>query len=64
MRTIAIVCYVTAVFGMFVAINHLVDADNRPRDFEDLVGYAVGSFLVPIACLIAGLVMWGKSNAE
>ena len=35
---------------------------NRPEGIENLAGYAVGSFLVPIILLIVGIVLWGKGK--
>lgn len=64
MRTGAIVCFVIAGAATLVAINNLVGSGstNRPEGIEDLVGFAVGSFLVPILLLIVGIVLWGKGK--
>jgi len=64
MRTGAIVCFVIAGAATLVAINNLVGSAgaNRPEGIENLAGYAVGSFLVPIILLIVGIVLWGKGK--
>ena len=64
MRTGAIICFVIAGLAAIVAIINVVGGDNRPEGIENLVGYAVGSFLLPIAVLIGGLVMWGKAKKK
>lgn len=64
MRTGAIVCFVIAGAATLVAINNLVGSAraNRPEGIENLVGIAVGWFLVPIILLIVGIVLWGKGK--
>ena len=62
MKTGAIICFVIAAISTVTAINNLVGGANRPEGIENLVGYAVGAFLLPIAFLIGGLVLWGKSK--
>ena len=62
MRAGAIVCFVIAALAMIVAIQNVVGGANRPEGAENLVGYAVGSFLIPIALLIVGLILWGKAK--
>tara|TARA_B110000495_G_C22461537_1_gene287152 strand:- start:183 stop:377 length:195 start_codon:yes stop_codon:yes gene_type:complete len=64
MRTGAIICFVIAGLAAIVAIINVVGGVNRPEGIENLVGYAVGSFLPPIAFLIGGLVMWGKAKKK
>jgi hypothetical protein len=64
MRTGAIICFVIAGLAAIVAIINVVGGVNRPEGIENLVGYAVGSFLLPIAVLIGGLVMWGKAKKK
>ncbi len=61
MRTGAIVCFVIAALATIAAVNNVVGGANRPEGTENVVGYAVGSFLVPIALCIVGLILWGKS---
>ena len=62
MKTGAIVCFVIAALSAIAAINNIIGGANRPEGAENLVGYAVGSFLVPIAFLVGGLLMLGKSK--
>jgi hypothetical protein len=59
MRSGAIVCFVLAAITTAVAIGKIA---NGPERIENLVGYAVGTLLVPIAFLIAAIVLWGKSK--
>ena len=62
MKTGAIVCFVIAALATITAINNIIGGANRPEGIENLVGYAVGAFLLPIAFLIGGLVLLGKSK--
>ena len=63
MKIAAIVFFILAGLGTLSAINTVVvDGPNRPDEFENLVGYAVGAFLVPLAFLIIGLVLWNKAR--
>ena len=61
MRVGAIVCFVIAALGTVAALTNMVGGANRPEGAENVVGYAVGSFLVPLVFLIVGLILWGKS---
>ena len=56
-KTGAIACFLAAAVGAIAAVGNIIDGANRPDQIEDLVGYAVGSFLVPIGLLIAGLIL-------
>ena len=62
MKIGAIVCFVIAALAAIAAINNIIGGANRPEGVENLVGYAVGNFLPPIAFLIGGLVLLGKSR--
>jgi hypothetical protein len=62
MRVGAIVCFIIAAIAVPVAVMNVVSGSNRPERVEDFAGYAVGSFLVPIALLVVGLILWGKAN--
>ena len=62
MRTGAILCFVFAALAAIAAVNNVLGGANRPEGIENLVGYAVGSFLLPIALLVGGLVLWGKAK--
>lgn len=62
MKTGAIVCFVIAAFATIAAVNNIIRGANRPEGIENLVGYAVGAFLLPIALLIVGLVLLEKSK--
>ena len=64
MRIGAIVCFVIVVLATIVAVQNIVAGVNRPEGMENLVGYAVGSFLVPGVLLIVGLILWGKSGSK
>ena len=64
MRTGAMVCFVVAALAGLAAVQNLVGGPNRPDQPEDLVGYAVGSLLVPVVLLIVGLILWGKSRSK
>jgi len=64
MRIGAILCFTLAGLAAIAALNNVINGANRPERIENLVGYAVGSFLVPIAFLIVGLVLWGKAKKE
>jgi hypothetical protein len=61
MRVGAIFCFALAALGTIVAVNNVVGGANRPEGAENVFGYAVGSFLVPVVLLIVGLILWGKS---
>ena len=56
------VCFVIAALAMIAAVQNVVGGANRPEEMENLVGYAVGSFLVPATFLIVGLALWGKAK--
>ena len=62
MKTGAIVCFVIAALATIAAVNNIIGGANRPEGIENLVGYAVGAFLLPIVFLIGGLVLLGKSK--
>lgn len=62
MRTGAIVCFVVSGLATIVAVRNVIGGSGRPEQIENLVGYAVGSFLVPVALLIGGLTLWKKSK--
>ena len=64
MRAGAISCFVLAALTGLVAVQNAVTGPNRPEGLENVVGYVVGLFLVPIALLIVGLILWGKSGRE
>ncbi len=64
MRTTAIVCFGIAALTAVVAVQNVVGGANRPEEMENLVGYAVGSFLVPVVLLIVGLILLGKSTQK
>ena len=59
MKTSAMICFVLAVVSAIPAINNVSGAAGR-RDAADLTGYAVGSFLLPVAFLIGGLYLAKK----
>jgi hypothetical protein len=62
MRNRAIVCLAFAALGTIVAIQNIMGGANRPEDPGRLARYAVGSFLVPMALLIVGLILWGNAK--
>ncbi|MFN3189541.1 MAG: hypothetical protein ACE361_03375 [Aureliella sp.] len=62
MKAGAIICFVIAALATVSAVNNIIGGTNRPEGIENLVGYAVGAFIVPIAFLIVGLVLLGKSK--
>jgi nucleoside permease NupC len=62
MKSGAIVCFVMAALATIIAVNNIIGGANRPEGIENLVGYAVGAFLLPIAFLIGGLVLLDKSK--
>lgn len=66
MKTTAIILFVLAGLSTLVAINHVfLDSEaNAPQEVEHLVGYAVGAFMLPMAFLLVGLVLWNKSKKE
>ncbi len=61
MKTAATICFVLAVLTAIAATKNLFVAENRPEEVENLVGYAVGGYLVPIALLIVGLILRDKA---
>ena len=64
MRTGAILCFLIAALATIVAVANVIGGPNRPEGAENVVGYAVGSFLVPLVLLIVGLILWGKSGSK
>lgn len=62
MRIAAYLFFAFAALATLSALNAVVEGANRPEGTANLVGYAVGSFLVPIVLLIIGLVLWGKAK--
>ena len=62
MRIGAILCFALAGLSAVAGVNNIIGGANRPEGVENLVGYAVGSFLLPIVSLIVGIVLWGKSK--
>jgi hypothetical protein len=64
MRVGAIACFVVAALAGLVAVQNVMGGANRPEGADNVIGYAVGSFLVPVALLIGGLILWGKSGAK
>ena len=62
MRTGAIVCFALTPFCAIAAVQNMMNGANRPEGFENLVGYAVGSWLLPFAFLIGGLILWEKGK--
>lgn len=62
MKIVAYCLFALAGLGTLVAINIVFrgSGTNRPEGFENLVGYAVGAFLVPIVLVIAGLILLNK----
>lgn len=64
MRTIAIICFVIAGAATIAAINNVFGGANRPAGVENLVGYAVGAFILPAVFPIGGLALWGKSKKK
>ena len=61
MRVAAIVCFIIAILVGLIAMQNVMGGANRPGELEHTVGYAVGAFLVPIAMLIVGVVLWRRS---
>jgi len=63
MKTGAIILLVlSAVLAVVAVKNVLFGGPSRPHDAGVLVGYAVGSFLPSMLCLIVGLVLWKKAG--
>lgn len=62
MKNGAIVCFVLSALTTLGGIKSVVSGQNRPEEIENYVGYAVGSFLVPVVLLISGLVLLGKAK--
>ena len=61
MKGAAIILFVLAGLTALIAIKN-VFAENRPTDTSRLLGYVVGSFLLPLIFLIIGLVLHKKSK--
>ena len=60
-KTAAHILFVLAGLTTLVAIkNVFLGGENRPQEIENMVGYAVGAFLLPVAFLIIGLVLLNK----
>ena len=53
-------CFVLAALTAIGAIYLIVAGPNKPEGIPNLVGYAIGTFLVPIALLIGGLYLQRK----
>lgn len=63
MKMSAIIGFVLAAVAAAVAVyNVFFGGPNRPHDDAAFVGYAVGSFLPSMLCLIVGLVLWKKAR--
>jgi hypothetical protein len=66
MKTAATILIGLAAITMVVAIRNVFgDGPDKPDQAANsarFVGYVVGSFMVPIVLLIAGLIVWNKSN--
>ncbi len=62
MRKAAIICLIFSAFMFPPVVKNVVSGPNRPDEIENYVGYAVGSFLVPVVLLISGLVLLGKAK--
>lgn len=62
MKIAAYCLFAIAGLTTLVAINNVFRGAgaNRPEGAENLVGYAVGSFLVPIALVIVGVILFNK----
>ena len=53
-------CFAGTLVSLLVAIRNVMN----PPEGSDLVPYAVGSFLIPVALLIWGLKIWEKSRTR
>ncbi len=56
----AIFFFLLATLSVIVAIGNVALKARSGAPFETMVGFAVGSFLVPLVLLIVGLKVWGK----
>lgn len=64
MRTGAKVFFIIAALMTVVAVKNIVNGENRPGGLENLIGYGVGSFLLPIGSLIIGLILRDKAKEK
>ena len=65
MKAAAIVFFVLAGLTALIAIKNVFGgAPNRPGEAPRLIGYVVGSFLLPLILLIVGLVLHKKSKQQ
>jgi len=63
MKAGAIVCFILAALAGLVAIKNVFGGGpNAPTDSNQFAGYAVGSFIIPIALVIGGVMLWNKSQ--
>jgi hypothetical protein len=66
MKVASIICGVLAALGFVVATSNVFFGPKRPNanDLAEMAGYAVGSYLFPVALLIASLWLWQRSEAK
>lgn len=65
MKAAAYVLFVLAGLATLAAINNVfLGGANRPERIENLAGYAVGSFLLPLIFVVAGLTLLNKQKSR
>lgn len=62
MKIASVVCFVLAGLGAIVAVLNITNREAGPP--SEFAGYVVGSAIVPIMFLIAGLWLWQKEDLE
>jgi tetrahydromethanopterin S-methyltransferase subunit F len=62
MRGGAIVCFVVAAAASELAVRNVMQKMQQGMDESRLIGFAVGSFILPVVLLIVGLNLWNKSR--
>lgn len=63
MRRCGLICLALSALGFTTAVSKLiVGGENQPSEFHDLLGYAVGQFLIPYVLLITAVYLLSKAR--
>ncbi len=64
MRIAATVCFLIAAATVMPAVATIIAHSRQPVEAANLVGYAVGALLIPMAFLIAGAYLWNRPKRK
>jgi amino acid transporter len=63
MRRCGLICLALSAIGFTTAVSRLiVGGENQPSEFHNLLGYAVGAFLIPYVLLITAVYLLNKAR--